>query len=220
MDARRQLMMPVRAGAGRLALRLSCGAAGLSMVLTGCAPAPSGDGGVVDAAPSGLAAAAGRVEAAASVPADTDDGFARFRPYLAEPGVEADPASTGPTDVPGAGDGTAAPGFRPSEKADAETDAVVGGVRVFAWVPGRVYEVRTAPLRVTVLTLGPGEAVTAKAAGDTVRWQIGESTSGEGAGVRSHVMIKPLQTGLETNLVLTTSQRVYLLTLKLSLIHI
>lgn len=90
-------------------------------------------------------------------------------------------------------------------------DAVVGGVQVFVWSPGRVYPVRTAPLRVTTLTLGPGETLVSKAAGDTVRWQIGETTSGEGADRRAHVLIKPLQRGLETNLVLTTTRRVYYL---------
>jgi P-type conjugative transfer protein TrbG len=90
----------------------------------------------------------------------------------------------------------------------------LGGVQVFAYDPGRVYEVWTAPLRVTTLTLSPGETVVAKAAGDTVRWQIGETQSGEGANQRAHVMIKPLQRGLETNLVLATSRRVYLVQLR------
>ncbi|WP_374273855.1 TrbG/VirB9 family P-type conjugative transfer protein [Brevundimonas sp.] len=94
-----------------------------------------------------------------------------------------------------------------------DKDAVVGGVRVFGWAPGRVYPVRTAPLRVTTLTLGAGETLVSKAAGDTVRWQIGETTSGAGGTVRAHVLIKPLESGLETNLVLTTSGRVYLVDL-------
>lgn len=101
-----------------------------------------------------------------------------------------------------------------SARAASSEDAFVGGVRVFAWSEGRVYDVWTAPLRVTSLTLAPGETVSAKAAGDTVRWQIGESQSGAGPSARTHVLIKPLQTGLETNLVITTSQRVYLLTLR------
>ncbi|WP_313454263.1 TrbG/VirB9 family P-type conjugative transfer protein [Brevundimonas sp.] len=95
----------------------------------------------------------------------------------------------------------------------AAEDVFVGGVQVFAWSPGRVYPVRTAPLRVTTLTLGPDEALVSKAAGDTVRWQIGETTSGAGTSQRAHVLIKPLQRGLETNLVLTTTRRVYYLDL-------
>jgi type IV secretion system protein VirB9 len=94
------------------------------------------------------------------------------------------------------------------------SDAFVGGMQIFSYAPGRVFEVWTAPLRVTTLTLGPGESVTAKAAGDTVRWQIGETTSGSGPQQRAHVLIKPLERNLETNLVLTTNQRVYLVQLK------
>lgn len=92
--------------------------------------------------------------------------------------------------------------------------AFVGGVQVFVYDPGRIYEVWTAPLRVTTLTLSPGETLVSKAAGDTVRWQIGETRSGEGPGQRGHVMIKPLERGLKTNLVLATNRRVYLVQLR------
>jgi type IV secretion system protein VirB9 len=93
-------------------------------------------------------------------------------------------------------------------------DAFEGGLQVFDYAPGRVFEVWTAPLRVTTLSLAPGETVIAKAAGDTVRWQIGETTSGSGETQRAHVLVKPLETGLETNLVLATSRRVYLVQLR------
>ena len=138
------------------------------------------------------------------------------RPYLAE--VEPSRASSRRAPDPQAaveptGRSAIAAANRSARAASSE-DVFVGGVRVFAWREGRVYDVWTAPLRVTSLTLAPGETVSAKAAGDTVRWQIGESQSGTGSSVRTHVLIKPLQTGLETNLVITTSQRVYLLTLR------
>jgi len=99
-------------------------------------------------------------------------------------------------------------------RAASRSDRFEGGVQVFAWSPGRVYEVWTSPLRVTTLTLGEGESLVAKAAGDTVRWQVGEARSGDGTGGRIHVLIKPHQRGLETNLVLTTDRRVYLIILK------
>ncbi len=100
---------------------------------------------------------------------------------------------------------------RPSPR----VNAVDGpGMRVYDWSPGPVFEVRAAPVRVTTLTLGPGEVLVSKAAGDTVRWQIGEAASGEGAARRVHVMLKPLQRGLETNLVLSTNRRVYFIDLK------
>jgi len=115
------------------------------------------------------------------------------------------PAATGQTAI-------AAANARAREASRSE--AFVGGVQVFTYDAGRVYEVWTAPLRVTTLTLAPGETIVSKAAGDTVRWQIGETTSGQGPAQRAHVMIKPLARGLETNLVLATSQRVYLLQLQ------
>lgn len=99
-------------------------------------------------------------------------------------------------------------------RAPSRADGFVGGVQVFAWSPGRVFEIWTAPLRVTTLTLGEGETLVSKAAGNTVRWQIGEVASGTGAARRTHVLLKPLERGLETNLVLTTDRRVYLLDLK------
>lgn len=138
------------------------------------------------------------------------------RPYLAEIGPPRAPSRRA-SDRHGAAEPTgrsAIAAANRSARAASREDVFVGGVRVFAWSEGRVYDVWTAPLRVTSLTLEPGETVSAKAAGDTVRWQIGESQSGAGPSVRTHVLIKPLQTGLETNLVITTSQRVYLLTLR------
>jgi type IV secretion system protein TrbG len=95
----------------------------------------------------------------------------------------------------------------------APRDHMDGAIKVFAYGPGRVFAVSAAPLRVTTLTLQPGETLVDKAAGDTVRWEIGETTSGSGADVRTLVMLKPLTAGLSTNMVLTTSQRVYLIDL-------
>ncbi len=143
-------------------------------------------------------------------------------PQTARPYLEADKAAEttavlGPAEsvAPPARTGRAAIAAANAEaRAASRSDQFVGGVQVFAWAPGRVYEVWAAPLRVTTLTLGPGETVQSKAAGDTVRWQIGETTSGAGARARTHILLKPLERGLETNLVLTTSHRVYLLDLR------
>lgn len=127
------------------------------------------------------------------------------RPYLETPERE-EPVVTGREALAAANAAARAP---------SRSSAFVGGMQVFDWAPGRVYEIWTAPLRVTTLTLPPGETVTALAAGDTVRWQIAQSASGDATSAgRSHVLIKPLETGLETNLVLTTLSRVYLLHLR------
>lgn len=132
------------------------------------------------------------------------------RPYLAEAGADLSPTSREPTSSGRAAIAAA----NAQASAPSRSDAFVGGMQVFAWSPGRVFEVWTAPLRVTTLTLAEGETLVAKAAGDTVRWQIGEASSGEGASRRTHVLLKPLERGLETNLVLTTNRRVYHIDLK------
>jgi P-type conjugative transfer protein TrbG len=90
----------------------------------------------------------------------------------------------------------------------------LNGVQVFAYEPGRIFEVWASPLRVTVISLRQGERLTSMVAGDTVRWQIAETTSGSGASTQTHVVVKPLRGDLTTNLVLTTSERVYLLNLR------
>lgn len=155
------------------------------------------------AEPGPALAAAGTVQA----------GSGSERPYEAGPaGLATEP--TAPAVSAGATGRPAIAAANAAAREPSREDGFVGGVQVFAWSPGRVFEVWTAPLRVTTLTLAPGETLVAKAAGDTVRWQIGEAVSGAGADRRTHVLLKPLERGLETNLVLTTSRRVYLIDLK------
>jgi type IV secretion system protein VirB9 len=98
--------------------------------------------------------------------------------------------------------------------ASSEEASFLNGVHVFAYEPGRIFEVWASPLRVTVISLRQGERLTSMVAGDTVRWQIAETTSGSGASTQTHVVVKPLRGDLTTNLVLTTSERVYLLNLR------
>jgi type IV secretion system protein VirB9 len=89
----------------------------------------------------------------------------------------------------------------------------VNGNQVYAYEPNRLYRIDASPRFLTVIALRPGEKLISKAAGDTVRWVIGETAgAGNGAGLpQTFVMIKPLQGGLRTNLVLTTDQRVYMI---------
>ncbi len=60
----------------------------------------------------------------------------------------------------------------------------------------------------------PGETLTAISAGDTVRWVVGDTTSGTGTGKQVHVLVKPFAPGLKTNLVITTDRRSYHLELE------
>ena len=43
--------------------------------------------------------------------------------------------------------------------------------------------------------------------GDTVRWVIGDTTSGSGDDARVHVLVKPFAPGLVTNMVIATDRR-------------
>lgn len=90
-----------------------------------------------------------------------------------------------------------------------ERDAYLNAVQVYPWSEGAVYRLYTAPERVSEIALQPGEALISVAAGDTVRWVIGDTTSGSGAGKRTHILVKPSAAGLDTNLVITTDRRLY-----------
>src|SRR3546814_892454 len=47
------------------------------------------------------------------------------------------------------------------------------------------------------------------AAGDTVRWIIGDTQSGSGATLQVHILVKPTRADLMTNLVINTNLRTY-----------
>ena len=190
-------------------LRSALPLAGAVLLLSGCAALQAGDEvpAIAPAAETEAEAEDSPAVEVLALPAESETAV----PYLAvvsgRPTVEVE-ATSGPT-------GRAAIArANQAARAPSRADGFVGGVQVFAWSPGRVFEIWTAPLRVTTLTLGEGETLVSKAAGDTVRWQIGEVASGAGSARRTHVLIKPLERGLETNLVLTTNRRVYLLDLR------
>ena len=88
--------------------------------------------------------------------------------------------------------------------------AMVNATLHYAYEPGKLYTVHTAPAYLTAVVLRPGERLISKAAGDTVRWEVGETAQGAGQVV---ILIKPLDAGLRTNMILTTDQRVYVLDL-------
>jgi type IV secretion system protein VirB9 len=89
------------------------------------------------------------------------------------------------------------------------SDGFVDSVQVYPWTEGGIYRLYTAPGHITDIALQPGEALTAVAAGDTVRWIVGDTTSGSGASRQVHILLKPSASGLSTNLVITTDRRIY-----------
>lgn len=90
-----------------------------------------------------------------------------------------------------------------------QAQGFVNAVQVFPFADGAIYQVYTAPGAVTDIALQPGESLVAVAAGDTVRWVIGDTTSGSGTEKRTHILVKPFASGLATNLVITTDRRSY-----------
>ncbi|MCQ4258187.1 P-type conjugative transfer protein TrbG [Stutzerimonas stutzeri] len=92
-------------------------------------------------------------------------------------------------------------------------DGYVNAIQVWPYSDGALYQVYTSPGRITAINLQPGEELVTVAAGDTVRWIVGDTTSGSDDDARVSVLIKPTRTGLETNLLVTTTRRSYLVEL-------
>jgi len=92
-------------------------------------------------------------------------------------------------------------------------EGYLNAIQVWPYSEGALYQVYASPGRVTDVMLQEGEQLTSVSAGDTVRWIVGDTTSASGAAQRVHVLIKPVRANLRTNLVITTSRRIYLLEL-------
>jgi type IV secretion system protein VirB9 len=96
-------------------------------------------------------------------------------------------------------------------------DGFLNAVQVYPYSAGALYQVYTAPGEVTDVALQEGEQLVGTgpvAAGDTVRWIIGDTESGAGATKKTHILVKPTRPSLETNLVINTDRRTYLLELR------
>ena len=77
-----------------------------------------------------------------------------------------------------------------------------------------VYGVQTprvvcSPMRICDVKLQAGETIFSLHAGDTTRWTIEPALEGDGASEVEHIIIKPLDAGISTNMVITTNRRVY-----------
>ena len=93
----------------------------------------------------------------------------------------------------------------------------LNAVQVYPYTQGALYQLYAAPGQVTDIALEAGEKLVGNgpvAAGDTVRWVIGDTSSGTGATARVHILVKPTKAGLATNLVINTDRRTYHLELR------
>ena len=88
----------------------------------------------------------------------------------------------------------------------------LNAIQVYPFSDGALYQVYAAPGEITDIALEPGEQLTGSgpvAAGDTVRWIIGDTESGVGPAKRVHILVKPTRADLVTNLIINTDRRTY-----------
>ncbi|MGE3712259.1 MAG: P-type conjugative transfer protein TrbG [Hyphomicrobiaceae bacterium] len=93
----------------------------------------------------------------------------------------------------------------------------INAMQVYPFSEGALYQVYAAPGQITDIALAPGEQLVGSgpvAAGDTVRWVIGDTESGTGSTKRVHILVKPTRPDLLTNLVINTDRRTYHLELR------
>lgn len=88
---------------------------------------------------------------------------------------------------------------------------------IYNYVPDAIYLIYGAVNHVVDVQLQPGEKPSgAPVAGDTVRWIVGETVSGSGNNAITHILIKPVHPGVETNFLITTDRHAYRLYAKSS----
>ena len=93
----------------------------------------------------------------------------------------------------------------------------VNAIQVYPFAEGALYQVYAAPGEITDIALEAGEQLVGSgpvAAGDTVRWVIGDTESGAGPAKQVHILIKPTRPDIVTNLVINTDRRTYHLELR------
>ena len=93
----------------------------------------------------------------------------------------------------------------------------INAIQVYPFSAGALYQVYASPGEITDVALEAGEQLVGSgpvAAGDTVRWVIGDTESGTGASRQVHILIKPTRPDLVSNLIINTDRRTYHLELR------
>lgn len=80
---------------------------------------------------------------------------------------------------------------------------------IFDWEANRLYQIYTKPERITDIAFETGESIISIGGGDSQRWTISETQSGKDAYLKKHIFVKPHQSDISTNLVVTTDRRTY-----------
>ena len=85
----------------------------------------------------------------------------------------------------------------------------INAIQVYPWTEGALYRLYASPEKVSTIALQPGEELIDISTGDTVRWVVGDTASGQGSSRRVHILIKPTLPDIQTNLVVLTDRRTY-----------
>lgn len=88
----------------------------------------------------------------------------------------------------------------------------LNAIQRYAYAEGALYQLYAMPGQITDIALEEGEQLVGPgpiAAGDTARWIIGDTVSGAGATRTVHILVKPTQDDIATNLVINTDRRTY-----------
>jgi len=95
-----------------------------------------------------------------------------------------------------------------------DPDGYFNAIMTYDYLTGALYQVYTAPMRLTDIQLQPGEQIVGKpAAGDSIRWVLARGTSSGGANAQQHLYVKPTRPDLDTTIAINTDRRSYLLEL-------
>ena len=96
------------------------------------------------------------------------------------------------------------------DDAKAATNPFIGEQGYVIYPYGEVIPIITCrPMRMTDIALEPGESIMGIHAGDTVRWTFAPSQSMKNGLPVSHIIAKPSQPGISTNLIINTDKRSY-----------
>jgi type IV secretion system protein TrbG len=90
----------------------------------------------------------------------------------------------------------------------------INAIQVYPFSSGALYRLYSSVNQVSDVALQPGEKLVSVSTGDTVRWIVGDTTSGESSASQVHILVKPIASDLKTNLVITTERRTYHLELE------
>ena len=85
----------------------------------------------------------------------------------------------------------------------------INAIQVYPWTEGALYRLYTSPEKVSAIVLQPAEELIDVSTGDTVRWVIADTISGQGSTRRVHILVKPTLPDIQTNLVVLTDRRTY-----------